>query len=177
MKLDAFDEIAGNRVRLRQFTPADITEAYIGWLNDPVVTRYSNQRFRTHTRASCEAFLAGFAGSPSLFVSVHDAATHTAIGTMTAYAQARHGTCDTGILIGARDAWGAGFGMEAWRLLTDWLLTKGGVRKLTAGCLAANGAMIALMERSGMAREAVRAGQELLDGEPCDIVHYARFAA
>lgn len=177
MNLAAFDEISGKKVCLRRFEPSDITEAYVGWLNDPVVTRFSNQRFRTHTRASCEAYLAGFDGSPSLFLSLHDAASGAAIGTMTAHANPHHSTCDAGILIGARERWGGGYGQEAWNALTGWLLAKGGVRKLTAGCLAANGAMIALMERSGMTREAVRVAQETLDGEPCDIVHYARFAA
>ena len=177
MKLEAFHAVEGEKVRLRRFEPADITEAYVGWLNDPVVTRFSNQRFRTHTRASCEAYLAGFKRSSSLFLSLRDAASDAAIGTMTAHANPHHSTCDVGILIGARDHWGGGYGQDAWNALTDWLLTHGGVRKLTAGCLAANRAMIALMERSGMTREAVRADQELLDGEPCDIIHYARFSA
>ncbi len=105
-----------------------------------------------------------------------DAATGAASGTMTAYANLHHKPCDVGIMIGARDYWGAGYGQDAWDALTRWLISEGRVRKLTAGCLAANGAMITLMERSGMAREAVRAGQELLDGEPCDILHYAKFA-
>jgi RimJ/RimL family protein N-acetyltransferase len=95
---------------------------------------------------------------------------------MTAYRNLDHGTCDVGIMIGARRFWGGGYGQEAWNLLTGWLLTDGGVRKLTAGCLAANGAMVTLMERSGMELEAVRRGQEMLGGEPADIVHYARFA-
>ena len=60
----------GGRVRLRPFTAADISAAYIGWLNDPEVVRYSNQRFLHHDRASCERYLAGFAGSSNLFVSL-----------------------------------------------------------------------------------------------------------
>ncbi|MDJ0978401.1 MAG: GNAT family N-acetyltransferase [Erythrobacter sp.] len=176
MNLAAFTQLAGGKVTLRRFEREDITEAYIAWLNDPEVTRYSNQRFRTHTRASCEAYLASFAGSHNLFLSVRDAASGVAIGTMTAYANPHHGTCDVGIMIGAREVWGGGYGSEAWNLLTDWLVSDGDVRKLTAGCLAVNAAMIRLMERSGMTCEAVRVGQELLDGAPCDIVHYARFA-
>ncbi|NQX95914.1 MAG: GNAT family N-acetyltransferase [Erythrobacter sp.] len=176
MKLGAFTRLSGKKVSLRPFGPSDITQSYVGWLSDPVVTRFSNQRFRTHTRESCEAYLASFAGSPNLFLSVRDAASDEAIGTMTAYANAAHGTCDVGIMIGARDHWGGGYGQEAWNLLITWLLAEGGVRKLTAGCLAANGAMVRLMERSGMQPDGTRKAQELLEGEPCDIVHYAKFA-
>ena len=176
MNLSRFTRLTGDKVTLRRFTTADITDAYLGWLGDEVVTRYSNQRFRTHTRESCEAYRDSFSGSPNLFLSMQCAADDRAIGTMTAYANPHHDTCDVGIMVGARDYWGGGYGQAAWNLLTGWLLTEGGVRKLTAGCLAANGAMVTLMERSGMTREAVRKGQEILNGEPADIVHYARFA-
>lgn len=171
-----FPGLSGWKVALRRFGHGDLTAAYIGWLNDPEVTRYSNQRFRTHTRDSCEAYLASFGGSPNLFLSIRDLPTDCPIGTMTAYRNAHHGTCDVGILVGERAFWGGGYGEEAWTLLTDWLLSEGGVRKLTAGCLAINGAMVRLMERSGMTREAVRVGQEIVDGKPEDIVLYARFA-
>lgn len=173
-----FAELIGKKVRLRPFGPDDVTDAYIGWLGDPVITRYSNQRFREHTRASCEAYLASFEGSPNLFVSIRERVSDHAIGTMTAYRNLHHGTCDVGILIGSSDYRGGGYGQEAWNLLTGWLLDPagGGVRKLTAGCLSANRAMVTVMERSGMTLEAVRREQELVEGEPVDVVHYARFA-
>ncbi len=171
-----FTPLSGEKVRLRAFTPEDITDAHIGWLGDAQVTRFSNQRFRTHTHASCRAYLDSFAATANLFISVRDASSDAAIGTMTAYRNLDHGTCDVGIMIGARDYWGGGYGQEAWNLFTGWLLDQTDVRKLTAGCLAANGAMITLMQRSGMVPDGMRAGQELLDGEPADIVHYARFS-
>lgn len=172
----ALGTLEGSKVVLRPFGLDDVTDAYVGWLNDPEVTRYSNQRFRTHTRASCEAYVASFAGSANLFVSIRDAQSDRAIGTMTAYRNDHHGTCDVGIMIGERDYWGGGYGQGAWDLLTGWLLGEGGVRKLTAGCLAPNGGMVKLMERSGMTREAVRKDQEIVDGTAEDILLYARFA-
>ncbi len=176
LMLEAFEALAGEKVRLRRFERSDVSDAYIGWLNDPVVTRYSNQRFRAHTRENCQAYLASFAGTPNLFLSVEEVPTRQAIGTMTAYANPHHATCDVGILIGARGFWGGGYGQEAWNLLTGWLLDQAGVRKVTAGCLAANTAMVRLMERAGMVPDGVRVGQEVFDGAPCDIVHYAKFA-
>jgi RimJ/RimL family protein N-acetyltransferase len=174
--------LQGARVRLRPFTAADITERYIGWLNDPAVVRYSNQRFLRHTRESCERYLAGFAGSPNLLVSlrVSGAAAGSegerAVGTLTAYRSPHHGTADVGILLGERAVWGQGVGLEAWQLFTDWLLATPGLRKVTAGTLACNRAMLAVAERSGMQREGVRRAQEIVEGVATDIVHFARFA-
>ncbi len=175
-----FAELRGEKVILRPFAPEDITDSYVGWLNDPVVTRFSNQRFREHTVDTCRTYLAGFEGSPNLFVSVRLAANGEAIGTMSAYRNTQHNTCDVGIMIGNRDYWSGGYGQEAWNLLLDWLLAArpdgAGVRKVTAGTLACNGGMVKLMERSGMRREGVRVAQEIVEETPQDIVLYGRFA-
>ncbi|MBI5716563.1 MAG: GNAT family N-acetyltransferase [Burkholderiales bacterium] len=177
--------LQGRRVRLRPFTAADITDTYLAWLNDPEVVRYSNQRFVRHTRESCERYFASFdgpAGSANLFVSLRVAKPDASergeipVGTLTAYRSLPHGTADVGILLGERAVWGQGIGLEAWRLLTDWLLTTPGLRKLTAGTLACNRAMLTVAERSGMQREGVRRAQEMIDGVPTDIVQFARFA-
>ncbi|MBL8287799.1 MAG: GNAT family N-acetyltransferase [Rubrivivax sp.] len=175
--------LQGARVRLRPFTAADITDTYVSWLNDPEVVRYSNQRFVRHTRASCHRYFEGFAaGSPNLFASLRVAKADASergeipVGTLTAYRSLQHGTADVGILLGERTVWGQGIGLEAWQLLTDWLLTTPGLRKVTAGTLACNAAMLAVAERSGMRREGVRVAQEVVAGVPTDIVHFARFA-
>ncbi|MCW5635299.1 MAG: GNAT family N-acetyltransferase [Rubrivivax sp.] len=174
--------LQGPRIRLRAFTAADITDTYVAWLNDPEVVRYSNQRFVRHTRESCERYFATFAGSPNLFVSLRVArpgasrAGEIAVGTLTAYRSLPHGTADVGILLGERAVWGQGIGLEAWQLLTDWLLATPGLRKVTAGTLACNTPMLRVAERSGMRREGVRRAQEVVDGVPTDIVHFARFA-
>lgn len=167
--------LAGERVALRPFREADIGETYLGWLNDPQVVRFSNQRFRTHDAASARAYLAGFAGSPSHFLLVTEGASGRPIGTLTAHVQPPHGTADMGILIGARDCWGRGYGLEAWRLLMDWLFAVAGLRKVTAGTAAPNLGMQRIAERSGMHLEGVRRRQEIIDGREADILLYARF--
>ena len=63
----------------------------------------------------------------------------------------------------------------AWSLVVDWLLGAGGMRKVVAGTMAANKAMLRVMERSGMAIEARHSRHLLLDGEEMDVVSGARF--
>lgn len=166
----------GNKVTLRPFTEQDITGAYIGWLNNPLVTRLSNQRFRKHDAQSSLVYLRSFEGTDNLFVSVTLNASGQAIGTLTAYVSRPHGTADVGIMMGEPAAWGQGLGQDAWNTLCTWLLTERGVRKLTAGTLDCNFGMIRIMERSGMQLEGVRRAQEMVDGQPYDVLYYARFA-
>ena len=168
--------IDGERVTLDTFEDHDITDAYIGWLNDPEVVRFSNQRFCVHTLESCRAYLKSFEGTLNLFFSIRRRSDGRAIGTMTVYHSAPHGVADVGVMIGERSVWGGGYGQDAWNALLDWLLTQRGLRKVTAGALAGNRGMVRLMERSGMSLEGVRRAQEIVDGEADDIVLYARFA-
>lgn len=167
--------LTGKLVQLRPFTSEDISEAYLGWLNDPQVTRFSNQRFRRHDRTSSLAYLASFEGTDNLYMSMRRLTDDSAIGTMTAYLSRHHGTVDVGIMVGDRRAWGKGYGQDGWNVMLDWLAGLENIRKITAGTAAPNIGMQRLMERSGMTLEARRIGQEIIEGKPEDILYYARF--
>jgi RimJ/RimL family protein N-acetyltransferase len=176
MKLaNIMKSLYGQKVELRPFAEADITPDYIAWLNDPVVTRFSNQRFLKHNEESSRAYLATFADSDNLFICIVNRDDGRVVGTMTAYINRHHKTADIGLMVGDSSAWGKGFGQDAWNTLGEWLLKDVGIRKLTAGTAAGNAAMVRIMERFGMQHEATRRGQELIDGQPHDLVYYAKF--
>lgn len=165
----------GKKVDLYPFESTDITDTYIAWLNDPEVTRFSNQRFLKHDYESCKRYLATFVNSDNLFLSVRLRENGQAIGTMTVYFAPHHGTADVGILIGERTIWGMGYGQDAWSTAVDWLSSHEAIRKITAGTLASNQGMITLMERSGLELESVRKNHEIVAGKPVDVLYYAKF--
>lgn len=168
--------LEGRRVGLRPFSADDITPIYLGWLQDPEVMRFSNQRFRAHTTETCRAYLNSFDGSFNHFLSIFDRGTEAMLGTMTVYHSAHHGTADIGIMIGERQIWGQGIGADAFGLVMATLLDSVEIRKVTAGTLAVNMGMIRIMEKAGMHHEATRRAQELVEGDPVDVVYYARFS-
>jgi len=163
--------LLGQKVTLHAFTEADITPAYVGWLNDRELMRYSNQRFRSHSAGSCRDYLASFAGSGNLFMAIRHAG-HL-VGTMTVYRAPLHGTADIGLLVGAGGQ-GQGWGRDAWGTMLAYLL-QSGTRKVTGGTLRCNTAMVRIMQGCGMEADGVRVGQELVDGQPQDILYFARF--
>ena len=168
--------LSGHKVTLQRFGDSDITDAYIGWLNDAVTMRLSNQRFLRHDRQSSRLHLATFENSPNLFLSVRDKSDGNTIGTMTAYVSPAHGTADMGILIGDRSVWGQGFGLDAWTTLMRHLLTQPNIRKITAGTLACNTSMLRLATESGMTPDGQRKQQELVDGVPHDLLYFSKFS-
>ncbi|MCG9094393.1 GNAT family N-acetyltransferase [Laribacter hongkongensis] len=173
--LPPIDSLAGRLVTLQPFLPADVTTEYVGWLNDPEVVRFSNQRFRHHSPSSCQDYVASFDGSPHRFLKILRQADGRMVGTMTAYAAVPHGTADMGIMLGCRSTWGQGIGQDAWNTLLQWLLDTAGIRKVTGGAMRCNQAMVRIMERAGMTLEAVRPAQEMLDGIPQDLVYFGKF--
>jgi RimJ/RimL family protein N-acetyltransferase len=166
-------DLIGSVVTLRAFTEANLTENYLNWLRDPQLMKFSNQRFRTHSMESCRAYMESFAGSDNMFIAVYH--EDAFIGTMTAYCSKVHRTCDIGLLIGA-DVRGKGLGKDAWGTLMAHLLATG-TRKVTGGTLRSNEPMVRIMRSCGMHADGVRAGQELVDGVPQDIVYFAKFGA
>jgi ribosomal-protein-alanine N-acetyltransferase len=168
--------LKGKAVFLRPFEAADITADYMGWLNDPETMRFSNQRFIRHSQANCEQYLIGFKGSSNHFLSIRLQDNDVAVGTATAYVSTPHGTVDLGILVGERRLWGRGIGLDAFKTLVEWWLHQPGIRKVTAGTLAANVGMVNLALRAGLHLEAVRRAQELVDGQAVDMHYFARFA-
>jgi len=169
--------LLGRKVALTPMHPADIDERHVGWLNDPEVVRFSNQRFMTHDLDTCLTYLRGFDHSSHRYFSIRRRDNDERIGTITAYASVHHGTVDLGLMIGERSAWGLGYGLDAWDTLQQAALATRGVRKLTGGTLACNLGMIRIFERAGMQLEAARRAQEQVDDQPQDIVYYARFTA
>jgi RimJ/RimL family protein N-acetyltransferase len=167
--------VSGERLFLCLFTEADITADYMKWLNDPEVVRFSNQRLLHHDDQSCLAYLRTFSGGDDLFLAIRLASDGRLIGTMTAYVSLHHGTADMGLLIGEQALWGQGLGLEAWRLLMDYLFQTRKLRKITGGALRGNVGMVRIMERSGMHLEAARMRQEIVEGEPQDVVYFAKF--
>ena len=168
-------QIDGLRLRLSRFTQGHVNASYIGWLNDLKVVKYSNQRFISHTTETCLRYLQSFADTHNRFYAIEELATGQMLGTLTVYANLHHQTADIGILIGATQHWGQGLGQEAFELAMRALASTGQIRKITAGTMACNVGMVKIMERSGMHLEATRKAQELLDGQPMDVLYYAHF--
>lgn len=163
------------RLTLEPFAERHLSDRYVGWLNDPEVVRFSEQRHRTHSRESAAAYLRSFEGTPHYFWAVLTRdAQPVHIGNINAYVDPVNGVADIGVLIGDKTVWGCGYGGEAWIAICRFLLDSG-LRKVTGGTLASNLGMMAIMRRAGMSPDGVRRRHAVVDGEPVDMVHMALF--
>jgi ribosomal-protein-alanine N-acetyltransferase len=169
--------LATDRLELKPFTQEFLTDRYVGWLNDKLTTRYSEQRHRAHTIETCRAYADGFAHGPSYFwaiVARDPALGH--IGNMTATIDAPNRAAELAMMIGEANSRGHGHGFEAWVCACQFLLGEGGMRKVSAGTMAVNIPMLRIMKSAGMIEEGRRSRQFLFEGTEVDAVLMALFA-
>ena len=163
------------RLVLRPFTESHLTERYIGWLNDPEITRFSENRHRRHSLESCQAYLVSMVSEGHLFWAIHEKDKEEAhIGNVTAYLDTPNDVVDVAIMIGEAGAQGGGLGSEAWCAVIRYLVEERMTRRVQAGTMDANAPMQALFRKSGMLEEGRQRGRFLLDGQPVDMVFAAR---
>ncbi len=160
------------RLAIPSVLPIAIREQ-INWLNTADVVRYSEQRHRVHTIGSQLDYIKSFLDHPDNIlreIRLDD----RLIGTISAYVDKQNRVADVGILIGP-DFQSNGHGYEAWSLFCDGLLDNCGIRRIEAGCMAANLPMIKLFRKYGMAEEGRRMSHFVFEGSYSDLVLYGRF--
>lgn len=152
---------AGERVGLREISPDDVGERYVGWLNDPVIAQFLESRFAPQTLASVRSFVEQQLADPAvLMLAIVEAKSGAHVGNIKIGPLSRHhGTADVGLLIGERAVWGRGYGTEAIRLATALGFERLGARKLTASCYSDNVGSATAFRRAGWADEGVRPAQ------------------
>lgn len=167
------NSIYTSRLVLRPLTKA--SQRQITWLRDPEVVRYSEQRHMEHTLSSQLRYINSFGGKSHLWAIIEvESGEH--IGNLSATHDEPNNVSDVGILIGETKFWGKGYGAEAWRNACNWLLDKDGgdVRKLEAGCMKSNEAMLKIIRGSAFVQEGERLNRFLLDGAPVSAVLFGR---
>jgi RimJ/RimL family protein N-acetyltransferase len=168
--------LATGRLSLRRIGKP--TPRQVAWLNDPEVMRFSEQRHREHTLHSQQVYINLFRQVPSShFWGIYRVDRKTHIGNVTAVHDTANNVADVGIMIGESELWGQGYATEAWHKVCEWLLDKdgGAVRKLEAGCMRDNMAMLKIIRSSGFVEEGERKNHFLLGGSPVGMVLFGRF--
>jgi RimJ/RimL family protein N-acetyltransferase len=112
----------GLQIYLRPLESADLNERYLGWLNDPEVTKYLETGTFPTTMRDLEKFYASVTGSPSeVIFAVIDRGTDEHIGNVKlGPINWLHRRSMFGIMIGDKRFWGKGVGEEVTRLMVEY---------------------------------------------------------
>jgi len=133
-------KLIGERIYIRILTPADVSDAYVSWLNDDEITQFLELRWRAHTFDDVKKFVAlmNESAQDHLFgIFLRENGRHIGnikIGDINNM----HRFGDVGLLIGDKKMWGKGYGAEAIKLATDYGFRELGLNSLKAGMYEGN---------------------------------------
>ncbi|MDO9445663.1 MAG: GNAT family protein [Dehalococcoidia bacterium] len=163
--------IEGELVRLRPLEPSD-AERYVRWLNDPEVTRTLTVRYPLGLdpeRAIIER-MAKHAGyrDVTFAIEVRETGEHIgSVGVGDCYRESRWGTL--GIVIGAKEHWGRGYGEDALREMLRFAFWEMNLATVRLEVYASNARARDLYERVGFLVEGRKRAAVLRGGEQIDV--------
>lgn len=166
--------LASKRLDLYPFCTTNLTEEYVGWLNDGVVMQFSEQRHKKHTYESCKSYYNKMVQEGHFFWAIFNKAHQKHIGNFTAYLDHTNQIADLAIMIGDPHYQKQGLGKEAWDLVMNHLLVNG-IRKVNAGTMSVNEPMLKIMWSSGMSQEGCRKKHFIWQGQEVDLILGAKF--
>jgi [ribosomal protein S5]-alanine N-acetyltransferase len=163
-----------DQLRIIDFSSQHLTEKYVGWFNDPVVVKYSEQRHLSHTLASCQNYYDQQLESDNLFLALEARNTtsdhYRHIGNLGISIDEKNQYADISILIGEKDFWGKGIGLLAIERISNYLFKKEQINLISCGTASLNQGMIRLMEKLGMNPSVTFPNRFLINGHWADLV-------
>ena len=143
--------IVGTQIYLRPLEREDLNERYLGWLNDPEVNRYLESGIFPYTRDELERFYEQVTGSPDqVILAIVDKETDQHIGNVKlGPINWVHRKATFGILIGDKQFWGKGIGVEVTRLMVEYGFFRLNLRRIDLGVNAENEAAVRSYEKVG----------------------------
>ncbi|MGZ9710868.1 GNAT family N-acetyltransferase [Glaciimonas sp. GNP009] len=118
----------------------DVTERYLGWLNDPDVNRFLETRFAHQTLDACRQFVSDMERDPcSHLFGIFDKKTLEHLGnTKLGFINTNHRNGQLSLLIGEKSHWEKGYAAESVRSITKWAFDVLALERISAGCYDTN---------------------------------------
>jgi [ribosomal protein S5]-alanine N-acetyltransferase len=115
---------------LRRLAPEQCGERYLGWMNDPEVTRHLQSRFRRWDVPALRAWAGAFEYRNNFLFGIHEAASDLHVGTMTLRCEPYHHYGMIGFMIGDRAHWRRGAATAAITAVLDFAFFERRLRKV-----------------------------------------------
>ena len=163
--------LIGEKVYLRRVERQDLEGNYFDWLNDYEVTKWLETGTFPNSMEAMENYFTKLDSSPNdVFFAIIEKETDRHIGNIRININWVTRTADTGQLIGEKDAWGKGYGLESLKLVIDYCFKRLNLRRVSSGTIDGNIPALKDWERLGYTVEGRRRKAAYIDGEYRDVV-------
>ncbi|MBE9523991.1 MAG: GNAT family N-acetyltransferase [Chloroflexi bacterium] len=155
------------RLLFKELRKEDVSERYLGWLNDPAVNQFLETRFTNQTRESCEKFVSDMEKDPnSHLFGIFDKVTLEHIGNIKlGFIKTHHQSGQLSLFIGEKSCWGKGYATESIRCITKWGFDVLKLERIEAGCYDTNMASLRIFLKVGFSVEGYLRNSVVSDGQ------------
>lgn len=162
--------IQNEQLGLRPITEADVTDAYVNWMNDKEVVAGLEPRIGTITKQDLLNFVNSINGSTNnLFLAIIDKKSNHHIGNIKLGDISRiNSNAHLGILIGDKNFWNKGVGFQACDMLIRHAFAHMGINKIWLSVFSNNIPAYKLYQKLGFVTEGVLKKHVCINGELYD---------
>jgi [ribosomal protein S5]-alanine N-acetyltransferase len=150
----------------RPILESDVTDRYLSWFKDPLVTRYLEAK--DLSRDEVLAFIANGRGITRFMDAICLQGNDLHVGNVKIDVNWRHSVASLSIVIGDKQFWEKGIGTEAIRQMTTKAFNQLRIRKLTGGLFAVNLGSLKCFEKAGWRLDSISRDQWIFEGMPID---------
>ncbi len=126
-----------------------VSEAYVGWINDPDVNKYLETR-GNYTLDMLKVYIEELYAKEVYFWAIHLKSTDKHIGNIKIDPiDFKNGSGEYGILVGDKASWGKGYAKEATIRIIKYCFEELGLTKITLGVVEDNAAAVNLYKKLG----------------------------
>ncbi len=138
---------------IRTLKPSDINDAYLQWMNDMEVVRYTEQRFVKHQHSDVEKFVRDKLGSDMDFLfGIFFKNRH--IGNIKlGPIKWESLSAEVSYLIGNKELWGKGIATKVVKSVVAFGFSELGLKKISAGYYEINIGSAKVLEKCGFSVE------------------------
>lgn len=161
------DEPASPRLLYKRLTSADVSEEYVGWLNDPEITKYLETRFVQQTLETCRDFVERMnADANQHLFGMFDKEKDRHIGNIKlGFINTHHRKGQISFFIGDKAYHRKGLATEAVGAITQWGFTACSLQKIEAGCYDGNVASLRAFLKCGYSVEGYQRSSVDFEGQ------------
>ena len=163
-------------VRLAPFQEADVNDAYVVWMRDPAIIRFTEVEPDSATLENCRDYVRSNNASNRSILWRIMTPDDGHVGNIRMSVSAKHRRGEVALIVGRTDLHGRGIGGGAIGLVRDYAFGGLELHKVTCGIYASNHGSEAAFAKQGFQVEAIFREHVLLDDCFEDVVRMSCFA-